>query len=110
MTIRDKHEWVNARWVVDSESGADVLLDIDTNEVLLRRVGGIVLPPVPRVRLAIKIVETVDGHRLDITYPEKAHYENPERYVEALATAARVIEAEMKIEMARLQGGSMEVL
>ncbi len=101
---------VKAQWCVDSETGVHCLVDIDSKEILLRRLKGVILPPAPRVRLTIKIVETMDGHRLDIQYPEKAHYENPERYVEALAIAARVIEAETKIEMANLQGGSMEVL
>lgn len=110
MTIRDGKEFVNARWVINSETGEDVLVDIDRNEILLRRVHGVIIPPEPRNRLTIRIVETMDGHRLDIKYPEKAHYENPERYIEALAIAARVIEAETKIEMARLTGGSMEAI
>lgn len=101
---------LRAQWCVDSETGEHCLVDLDKHEVLLRKVHGVVLPPEPRIRLTIKIVETVDGHRLDIQYPEKAHYENPERYIEALAIAARVIEAETKIEMALLQGDSMEVL
>ena len=101
---------VRAQWCVDSETGEQCLIDLDKHVVLLRKVHGVILPPEPKVRLAIKIVETMDGHRLDIKYPEKSHYENPERYVEALAVAARAITAEMKIEMARLQGGSMEVI
>ena len=110
MTIRDGNEYLLGRWVINSETGEDILMDLNTNEAVLRRVHGVTIPPEPRLRLSIRIVDTIDGHRLDIKYPEKAHYENPERYVEALAIAARAIEAEMKIEMARLQGGSMEVL
>lgn len=101
---------IRAIWCKDSETSEECLIDLDTNEVILRRLKGVILPPEPKVRLSIRIVETMDGHRLDIKYPEKAHYENPERYTEALAVAARAIEAEMKIEMVRLQGGSMEVL
>ncbi len=101
---------IRAVWCVDSETGEECLVDLDKNEVLLRKVYGVILPPEPRLRLAIKIVESLDGHRLDIQYPEKAHYENPERYIQALATAAKAIEAEMKIEAVRLQGGSMGVL
>lgn len=110
MTIRGGKEFLNGRWVIDSETGEDVLMDLDRNEIVLRKVHGVILPPEPRLRLSIRIVETIEGHRLDIKYPEKAHYENPERYLEALQIAARAIVAEAKIEAARLQGGSMEVL
>ena len=110
MTIRDGKEFLNGRWVINSETGEDVLMDLDTNKPVLRRVHGVMIPPEPQLRLSIRIVDTIDGHRLDIKYPEKAHYENPERYIEALAIAARVIEAETKIEMARLTGGSMEAI
>lgn len=110
MTIRDGQQFVNARWVINSETGEDVLLDIGRNEVLLRRLHGVTIPPEPRLRLSIRIVETTDGHRLDIKYPEKAHYENPERYLEALEIAVQAIAAEAKIEATRLQGGSMEAL
>ncbi len=110
MTIRDGNVHIRAQWVVDSETGEDVLFDLDKNEIILRKVHGVIVPPEPKIRLSIRIVETMDGHRLDIKYPEKAHYENPERYVQALEIAARAIAAEAKIEMVRLQGGSMEVL
>lgn len=101
---------IRAQWCKDSETSEEVLIDLDTNEIILRRLKGVILPPEPTLRLSIRIVETVDGHRLDIKYPQKAHYENPERYLEALAIASRVILAEARIEGARLQGGSMEVL
>ncbi len=101
---------VRAKWCVDNVTGEHCLIDLDKHEVILRKVHGVILPPEPRIKLTIKIVETVDGHRLDIQYPEKTHYENPERYLEALEIAARVIAAEAKVEFIKLQGAAGEVL
>lgn len=101
---------LRAQWCVDSETGEQCLIDLDKNEVILRKVHGVIVPPEPKLRLSIRIVETVDGHRLDIKYPEKSYYENPETYSGALFTAVRAIHAEMQIEKARLQGDSMGVL
>lgn len=101
---------VAAQWCVNAETGERVLIDLNTNTVLLRQVYGVTVPPEPTIRLAIKIADTIDGYRLDIKYPETAHYENPDRYIEALATALRAIEAEIRIEKERLNGDSMEVM
>ena len=101
---------IRAIWCVDSETGEHCLVDMDKHEVLLRKVHGVIIPPEPRIRLTIKIVETMDGHRLDIQYPEKVHYENPERYLEALEIAARVISSEAKVELMKIQSAAGEAL
>ncbi len=40
-----KDDIIRALWCVNSENGEEVLINLDTNEILLRRVGGQILPP-----------------------------------------------------------------
>jgi hypothetical protein len=52
-------EIIRALWCRDSETGAEVLVDLDSNTVIARRVDGKIIDPTPVVKEEPQKSETV---------------------------------------------------